>query len=145
MFLYELIWVIYQLDHNLPFDRFPNILELNGIKYLPDFIQNGKIIELKGFESEISVNKKSDVARSKGYDVIVLRKEDLVLEFEYVKAKYKSTTFYELYDGYKPSYSYCCSSCNLTFASDKKKITDTVFCSRTCSGLSRKLARTKVV
>ena len=81
---YELVWLIYQIDHNKDFKRFEGVLEWNGTKYIPDFLQDGKIIELKGFESVESVARKTLVANRNGYEVIVLRKNDLKNEFDYV-------------------------------------------------------------
>ena len=95
---YELVWLIYQIDHNKDFKRFEGILEWNGTKYIPDFLQDGKIIELKGFESVESVARKTLVANHNGYEVIVLRKNDLKNEFEWVKNHYQYHKLEELYD-----------------------------------------------
>lgn len=130
---YELVWVIYQLDHGKEFSRFDGFLENNGVKYFPDFLQNNRIVEIKGYESIESVAKKTEVANSNGYDVIVLRKDDLIVEFEWVFNKY-GTNLPALYDGYKPNYKYTCVCCNKEFETDKKKKTENVFCSRYCSG-----------
>ena len=135
---YELIWVIYQIDHDIPFERFPSLLEWNGIKYIPDFLQDNKIIELKGFESDESVSKKTAVANHHGYEVVVLRKENLQKEFDWVKENYKYKNVFELYDEYKPKYSYSCSCCGIDFKTDSKKITEDKFCGRVCAGKFRK-------
>lgn len=130
---YELCWLIYQIDHNLEVTRFEGTLESNGIKYIPDFIQDGKIIEIKGYEKQESVDKKSKVAADNGYDVIVLRKDDIQHCFDWVKEKYKTYKFYDLYDTYKPKYNYVCSFCKANFNSDHKRNTEHVYCSRSCS------------
>lgn len=130
---YELCWLIYQLDHNLNVARFDNSLESNGIKYIPDFIQNGKIVEIKGYESQESVDKKTKVANDNGYEVIVLRKNDLTQCFNWVREKYKSNKFYDLYDNYKSKFKYVCSFCKTEFETDRKRNTEYVYCCRSCS------------
>lgn len=129
---YELAWVIYQIDHNIEFERFSGYLEFDGKKYFPDFIQFGKIIELKGYESVESVEVKNNIAKQNGYDVIVLRKEDLHKEFDWVKKNYTSD-FKTLYDQYKPKFEYNCSFCGILFGKDKKSKYEKVYCSRSCS------------
>jgi hypothetical protein len=131
---YELVWAIYQIDHNLPFKRFEGFIEGNNIKYIPDFIVDNTIIEIKGYEDEASVDAKTKLAESKGYSVIVLRKEDLQKEFDWVKKNYSFKNIFELYDDYKPKYTYTCNCCGKNFTRDFKSKTDTVFCSRKCSG-----------
>jgi hypothetical protein len=130
---YELCWLIYQLDHNLNVSRFEQTLISNGIKYIPDFYQDGKIIEIKGYEKENTVNIKTKVAQDNGYEVVVLRKEQLQKCFDYVKNKYNTQKYYDLYDGYKPKYEYCCSYCSTSFVSDKKRKTQITYCCRSCS------------
>jgi hypothetical protein len=137
---YELCWVIYNLDHNIKFVRFPYMLEDNGIAYNPDFLlEDGKtIVETKGYEKQESVDRKTKIAEKHGYKVIVLRKENLKDQFEYVEKKYKTKKFYTLYDGYKPQYQYFCNYCGLNFTRDKQIKTQDKFCSRRCAGLFRK-------
>lgn len=132
---YELCWVIYNLDHNIPFTRFEGMLVGNDIKYIPDFLLDDKktIIEIKGYEFEDNVNKKTQLAESYGYKVIVLRKNDLKYMFNYVKINY-THDFKTLYDDYKPKYEYVCNHCGNTFHRDKKSKTEITFCSRQCSG-----------
>lgn len=130
---YELAWVIYQLDHSKHFQRFEGCLETDGKKYYPDFLQDGKIIEIKGYENQDSVDRKTKIAEQHGFEVVVLRKEDLQKEFEWVTSKYDAD-LKTLYDGYKPSYVYRCCDCSLEFAKDKKAKTERVFCSRECAG-----------
>ena len=127
---YELCWVIYQLDHNIKFSRFPGKLELNGVKYYPDFLLNdGKtIVETKGYEAQESVDKKTRVAESFGYKVNVLRKNDLQKEFNWVKQNYQYKEVFELYDGYKPKYDLLCTECANIFGRDGKPKTEKIFC-----------------
>ena len=129
---YELVWVIYQLDHGNEFKRFPGCLEFDGKRYFPDFIQNGKIIEIKGYESQASVDVKNNIAEVNGYDVVVLREADLQKEFEWVKEKY-SKDFKTLYDEYKPKHNYVCVCCGSQFSRDKPINARHITCSRSCS------------
>ena len=137
---YELCWVIHSLDHNISFTRFPGKIESNGIVYYPDFLlDDGKtIIETKGYEAQESVDKKSKVAESFGYNVRVLRKKDLEYAFRYVQETYNTSKFFTLYDEYKPKYSYSCSHCATQYESDKVRQTEISFCSRSCAGKYRK-------
>ena len=139
---YELCWVIYSIDHNIKFDRFPGCLEKDGIKYYPDFLldDGNTIIETKGYEKSDSVERKTKVAEFYGYKVIVLRKEDLYYAFEYVTAVYDTKLYYTLYDEYKPKYNITCDCCNIEFTTDKKRKTKNKFCSRICSGKYRKIS-----
>lgn len=133
---YELIWVIYQLDHNLPCERFSSFLQKNNLKYYPDFFDKdtNTIIEIKGYENVENVNKKIELAKENGYNVIVLRKEDLSKEFDWVKNNYIYKELYQLYDNYKPKYSYVCSYCNKNVSRNHKAKTKNIFCSRSCAG-----------
>ena len=139
---YELCWVIYSLDHGIEFARFPGKLEKDNVVYYPDFLlSDGKtIVETKGYEKEESVDKKTYVAESFGYKVVVLRKNDLKYAFDYVKEKYNTSKFYDLYDGYKPKYEFVCSFCNVKFLTDKLRNSEEKFCSRHCSGKHRKIS-----
>jgi len=97
---YELCWVIYALDNGIKFSRFEGMLTDGVTKYVPDFLldDGSTIIELKGYESEESVNKKSKLAESLGYKITVLRRDDLSTVFQYVKQKYGTDKFYTLYE-----------------------------------------------
>jgi hypothetical protein len=143
---YELCWVIYNLDHNINFNRFPGKIENNGITYFPDFLldDNVTIVETKGYEDQSSVDKKTAVANYHGYTVIVLRKDDLKYAFDYVFQKYNTKNYYTLYDGYKPLHTYVCSNCDSSFNKDTKLKTAEVFCSRKCAGKYRKVCRIDV-
>jgi hypothetical protein len=128
---YELVYVIYNIDNNIQFERFSGLLEKDGIKYIPDFIIDNTIIEIKGFHTE-QVDKKTKVAQCFGYDVKILYRDDLAYAFEWVTENYEFKRLEELYDGYKPKFEYVCSHCNEIFYRDKKK--DFKFCSRYCAG-----------
>ena len=131
---YELAWVIYNLDHNVEFTRFPGFLEKNGFKYYPDFLIQNTIIEIKGYEWCNTVSKKTELAKSFGYTVLLLKKEDLKKEFEWVKSRYQYKELYELYDDYAPLYDLECSNCKSKFTRNKKPKTNIVYCCRICAG-----------
>lgn len=134
---YELVWVIYRLDNNLSANRFEGYLknEETGLIYYPDFIEDdGKTIyEMKGYWTK-SVDDKTELAISKGYDVVLLYKEDLEFCFKWVKENYEYKDITELYDGSKPcgKYNYNCTYCDKEFNSRKPRLTDVYFCSRSC-------------
>lgn len=134
---YELVWVIYRLDNNLPFKRFSGIIEGGGIKYIPDFLVDNTIYEMKGYENIDKVQAKTELAESQGYNVIVLYKEDLYQEHDWVRNNYSYNSLKELYDDYKTNYKYNCSNCNCSVERDKKANTKDVFCSKFCSGQYR--------
>lgn len=135
---YELVWVIYRLDNNLPVNRFKGIISDGKTNYVPDFIIDDTIIEIKGYENPKSVAKKTKLAESKGYKVTVLYKENLKKEFDWVHRHYTFKNVWELYDGYSPSYVYNCSYCKKEFAREGKAKTEVVFCSRKCAGKGHK-------
>ena len=92
---YELCWVIHALDHNVKFTRFDKKLEKDGVVYYPDFLlEDGvTIIEPKGYEKEVSVSKKTALAKSLGYIVKVMRKDDLKYAFDYVEKNMEQKKF----------------------------------------------------
>lgn len=130
---WELCWLIFQLDHNKNVLRFPGILEFDGIKYIPDFLQDGKIIEIKGYEDKISVDRKTEVAQQNGYSVEVLRFEALKECFAYVKNTYNTSDFASLYDESKYQYKYICECCGKDFVLSKRRKAERIACSRSCS------------
>lgn len=142
---YELVYLIYCLDHNIDIKRC-NIgfeYEYNSKKHLyyPDFIiNNNTIIEIKGYyKDEVDIKAKSV---NKPY--LILYKDNLKQEFEYVLTKYKiqEKDLYKLYDKYLgKTYTYICSECGKEFTKTKPlkdNITHMHFCSRKCSGKFRK-------
>jgi hypothetical protein len=134
---YELCWLIYALDNNVKFRRFEDTLTDGVTTYIPDFFlpDSNTIIELKGYEQQESVDRKTRLAESLGYTVIVLRKHDLQHIFDYVANKFGTRQFHTLYDGYKPKYDYQCANCSESFCRDKKSKVLLVFCSRRCAGV----------
>ncbi len=93
---YELAWVIYHLDHNIPFSRNTDSFEyeFNGktYQYYPDFVLDDKMIEIKGFVNEQTLAKIKSVP-----NLIVLMRDDLKKEFDYVVTTY-GKDFIKLYN-----------------------------------------------
>lgn len=137
---YELCWVIHALDHGIAFKRFEGSLKKDRLTYVPDFLldDNTTIIELKGYEHDDRVQKKTELAESFGYTVHVLRKEDLAFAFDHVKEKYgvSALNSYTLYDDFKPQFEYTCKQCKKVFHKNHKpKLKNKgLFCSNICSG-----------
>lgn len=132
---YELAWVIYRLHHKLPVQRFEGYITFDGNrKYFPDFVVNDSIVEIKGYHT-VDVDKKAEAARQAGFDIRVLYKEDLQQEFDFVKSEFPSKRLFQLFDNYKPTFSYLCDLCFCSFDSDVLKRTTKKYCSRRCSML----------
>jgi hypothetical protein len=93
---YELAWVIYHMEKNIPFIRnkrkYEYIWEGKKYNYYPDFIVNGDIIEIKGYTDNKTNQKLKSVE-----NLIVLFKDDLKDIFEYVINKY-GKNYTELYE-----------------------------------------------
>ncbi len=126
---YELAYLIYQLDNRIPIERFPHQLRDSKDTYMPDFFQNGKIIEIKGYYSS-QVEKQLRVAKKNGYEIILKYREDLIQEFEWCRAHYTYKNLWELYDTYKPRYKITCLVCKKEFETNKK---NRKCCSQSCS------------
>lgn len=105
---YELCFIIYCLDHKLDIKRNSNTYNyVFGNKkhfYIPDFIVEGIIVEIKGYYNQLVDIKTESVGRP----VIILYKEDLTSVFNYINKKY-TKNYTKLYDklaspeGVKPS------------------------------------------
>lgn len=95
---WELAFVVYHLDHGNSIVRNTEKFEYTWCnqtrRYMPDFILNGGLVEIKGMMYE--QDKAKIAACSKPLQV--LREADLSTIFEYVKAKYGKdfTNLYEL-------------------------------------------------
>ena len=124
---YELVFVIYCLDHNIKFERFNKLLTDGCIKYYPDFIVNNELVEIKGFYTE-AVQRKTDLAIKLGYKIKVLYKNDIQYMFDYVRNNYNYKNIIELYDNYKPNYKYICNNCNKIKYLDIERV---LLCQRT--------------
>lgn len=99
---YELAYIIYNLDHNIPFSRCPRdiyyLYEYKGktYKYYPDFIlSDNSLVEVKGYHSEVVDLKINSV-----YDrpIKILYEKDLKYAFDYIKETYKVEKLEDLYE-----------------------------------------------
>lgn len=143
---YELVYVIYRLDHNLSVKRFTGILKSKDLTYIPDFIEEDNvIIEIKGYHTDL-VDAKKKLAEDLGYKVYIKYKDDLKKEFEWVKNNYIYNSLEELYDNYKPKYNYICDWCKKPFYRFYKYRTKTgkYFCSVRCAAKGRSLHNKKL-
>lgn len=93
---WELAFVIYHIDHNIPIKRCEEKLqyEMNGKirKYLPDFVVNDKIVEIKGWKDESALIKEQCFP-----EITIIDKNGIIPYIEYVVNKYGSN-FINLYD-----------------------------------------------
>ena len=93
---WELAFYIYHKEHNLYIERCKEIRTymINGIKrnYIPDFITDNGIIEIKGYDSEISLLKSKY-----NPDIKVYHYEDIKYCLDYVIEKY-GKDFIKLYN-----------------------------------------------
>jgi hypothetical protein len=130
---YELVYVLFRLDHNLFVKRFEGFIKTLNSKYFPDFVDEfGCLIEIKGYYTPL-VDIKINAALQAGYKTKVLYQQDLKVEFDWVKSNYQYKNIYELYDGYKPKYNYVCCNCSSEFSSDSKRKNKLIYCSKRCS------------
>lgn len=129
---YELVYLIYCLDNNIPIKRFSKCLIYKDKKYYPDFILDNKLIEIKGYKS-LNLYKQLEVAKNNGFEVIVKFREDLQNEFNWVKQHYKYKNLTDLYDSYK-YFEYTCDFCGSNFKTMRKRLGKHKFCSRSCAG-----------
>lgn len=138
---YELVYLIYCLDHNIDIKRSTDVFEysVDGVthQYHPDFEVNGKLIEIKGYHTNLVDIKLSSVNKP----IKILYRKDLEHCFEYVLKQYGKHRDHlsELYDDYKPMYKYICEYCKTSFTKDKLLTTPTKFCCRSCAGKYRKM------
>lgn len=124
---YELAWVIYNLEHNIKFERntekFNYIFENKNYKYIPDFIlDDNTYIEIKGYYTKQTEEK----IKQFPYQITILYRNNLQIEFDYVEQKY-GKHFIELYEGnpYKMKNNSC------KYCGEPAKYD---YCSRRCSG-----------
>ena len=99
---YELIFLIYCLDHNIKIERCKENRKYfwnnKWRKYYPDFVVNNEIVEIKGFYSD---QFKYKILYNS--DIKVLFKKDIQYCFDYVDNKYfniigKNKDYIKLYD-----------------------------------------------
>lgn len=84
---WELAYVIYCLDNNIPIQRNTKKLKyvFDGVEktYIPDFIISNKFVEIKGFKSP-----QWDAKLKYNSDIVVLYKEDMKPILDYVVLTY---------------------------------------------------------
>lgn len=97
---YELVYIIYNIDHNIFFER--NLQSYEYMwrgeihKYYPDFLlEDGSLVEIKGFLTDKDRCKLSAV---KDRNIILLMQKDLSYAFDYVKNNYSYNELTDLYD-----------------------------------------------
>lgn len=97
---YELVYVIYNIDHSIPFkrcDRFYTY-EVDGKihKYYPDFeLNDNSLIEIKGYHTPLVDIKLQSVTDR---PIKVLFEKDLKYAFDWVKENYNYKYLYDLYE-----------------------------------------------
>lgn len=101
---YELAYVIYCLDHNIPIERNREyfLYEYQGKqhRYYPDFIVDGVLVEIKGFHNGVLPYKEQSLKES-GRAYKILFPKDLIDVFQYIQTKYNKTVnlnIHELYE-----------------------------------------------
>lgn len=99
---YELVYVIYNIDHNIPFARCDRFYDYrykgNTSRYFPDFeLPDGTIVEIKGYHTELVDIKAASVTDR---PIQILYRKDLEEHFNYVCSTYdvKESEVYKLYD-----------------------------------------------
>lgn len=94
---WELAWVIYNLEHNISFERnkkgFEYVYENKTYKYYPDFILGENYIEIKGY---LDKKNKCKIEQFSG-KLIVLYKNDIKYTLDYTINKY-GKDFIKLYE-----------------------------------------------
>lgn len=100
---WELAFVVYNLEHNIKFERntktFPYVYQGENKSYLPDWLIDGKYIEIKGYWNEQWQAKLDQFPKDE--TLIVLTEKEMKPYFDYVIEKY-GKNYIELYDGYNP-------------------------------------------
>lgn len=97
---YELVYIIYNLDHDIMFERCNIEYEYQynnqTHKYHPDFIlEDGSLVEIKGYMTEL-VNIK--LAAVTDRPIKLLLEKDLKYAFDYVRENYLYNELTDLYD-----------------------------------------------
>lgn len=133
---YELVWVIYQTDHEVFFERNWAFFLYSGHKrYYPDFKTVEGFVEIKGWiEDENVLNNKLEAVRKAGHEIKLLMQPELCHCFNWVKTNYSYRHLQELYDEHKPKYTCTCTNCGVVCNRDVVR----KFCSRECAGKFRK-------
>lgn len=115
---WELAWVIYHLDHNIPFSRnttsFSYEWKSESHLYYPDFVyDDGTLIEIKGY---ITDHTKAKLSSVKSPNVLtVLTKQEIKPYLDYVNKKHKGINLITLYDNTSKYKTKTCPICTNSF------------------------------
>jgi hypothetical protein len=94
---WELAYIIYNLEHNIYFERnkekFSYMFNGKKFNFIPDFIENGQFVEIKGYYSKQWEAKLNDFP----HKIKILYKSDMKKYFDYVIDKY-GKDFIKLYE-----------------------------------------------
>ena len=94
---WELAYVIYNIDHNISFVRntkkFPYNYNGEQHNYMPDFIENGIYVELKGIKNDLWEAKLKAFPEK----IKVLYNKDIKQYINYAESKY-GKTFWDVYE-----------------------------------------------
>lgn len=94
---WELAYLVYCLEHSIQIERCAEVryykLNKQIRRYIPDFIVNGEIIEIKGY-----FDKVSQIKSEQNPDIKVLFKEDLAEAINYTINKYGHKFWEVLYE-----------------------------------------------
>jgi len=94
---WELAFLIYHLDHNLYIERCQEhrkyVINNKEHIYIPDFITDDGIIEIKGYKT-----KESEAKRLQNPDIKCIYREDIYKYIEYVKHQYNVNNIQDLYE-----------------------------------------------
>jgi hypothetical protein len=98
---WELAFLITNLDlgHNIERCKLTFTYVMNGEQhtYFPDFIMNGIIYEIKGYEKE-DVKLKTEAVMQAGYKIEVIRKKEILPIIKAIKNRYDIKDITVLYD-----------------------------------------------
>lgn len=125
---WELAWVIYNLDHNIKFQRntqgFIYIFKNKKHLYYPDFIlEDGTYVEIKGIMNE---RNKAKFEHFKNH-LLILKKKEMLPYLEYVNVNY-GNDFIRLYED--NPHNKRLNECEICGEPAIKKL-----CSRKCAGI----------
>lgn len=94
---WELAYVIYCIDHNIKIERNKQMFdyEYNGEihKYLPDFIINGQLVEVKGWKDPKWLVKEKVFRNIK-----IIDKDEIQQYIDYVKSTYNCKELVDMYE-----------------------------------------------
>lgn len=146
---YELAWVMYMMDNNLPFKRskvqIPYTFKGKQHTYYPDFeLSDGSLIEIKGYYSE-TVEIKRQAAIDQGYKIKVLYLEDLRPYIQFLIKEHDLKlnpnskledlrALIKFYDKSKNIYQYECIICGEDYKTERNSEGKIKLCSRSCCG-----------